>query len=297
MIRFKNVVIVFVSVFLLYSCNNNRGPQQDNFDHEAQALIDNDSLVKYFENHYYDDAIDSIKPMTTGQTALINDSRLKVKDVTEQEVDYKLYYFIQEQGIPVPAKGNPSVVDSILVRYRGERFVRADSLIVFEEIDLNPIWITLNSTIRGWSYSFPEFKGGENISQIGEPINYINVGKGIVFIPSGLAYRNVGNTSIPPNAPLQFYFSLLDIVPNTDHDLDSIPAIKEDVDNDGDPRNDDTDGDRVPDYLDVDDDNDGILTRNEDRDGDGDPTNDFNDPDNPNLPDYLNPNIRVNTSN
>ena len=60
---------------------------------------------------------------------------------------------------------------------------------------------------------------------------------------------------------------------DVDDDGDGVPTIDEDADNDGDPTNDDTDGDGIPDYLDptdtdgdgvpdyvdVDDDNDGIL--------------------------------------
>ena len=45
-----------------------------------------------------------------------------------------------------------------------------------------------------------------------------------------------------------------------DDDNDGITTIEEDLNGDGDPTNDDTDGDFVRNYLDVDDDNDGILT-------------------------------------
>ena len=45
-----------------------------------------------------------------------------------------------------------------------------------------------------------------------------------------------------------------------------------------------------PNFTDPDDDNDGVLTKDEGG-ADGDPTNDFNDPNNPTLPDYLNPDI------
>ena len=45
--------------------------------------------------------------------------------------------------------------------------------------------------------------------------------------------------------------------------------------------------------LDIDDDNDGVLTKDEGG-ADGDPTNDFNDPNNPTLPDYLNPDVTSN---
>ncbi|NJP06968.1 MAG: hypothetical protein HC837_15785 [Chloroflexaceae bacterium] len=69
---------------------------------------------------------------------------------------------------------------------------------------------------------------------------------------------------------------------STDDDGDGIPTIDEDTNGDGDPTNDDTDGDGTPDALDSDDDGDGIPTIDEcpggfpcpDTDGDG-------------IPDYL----------
>ncbi|AEE20108.1 hypothetical protein JM84_2582 [Dokdonia sp. Hel_I_63] len=57
----------------------------------------------------------------------------------------------------------------------------------------------------------------------------------------------------------------------------------------------DTDGDMIPDYLDDDDDGDGILTRNEDLDRDLNPNNDKSDLDFPTVPDYLNPEVAVET--
>ena len=142
-----------------------------------------------------------------------------------------------------------------------------------------------------------------------------------------MAYRNAGSGSIFPNESILFYIDLYDVIENTDQDNDGVASIMEDpdgdgdprnddtdedlipnyndtdddgdriqsrdedVNGDGDPRNDDTDGDLIPNYLDADDDGDGKLTINEDENGDGDPTNDFNDPNNPTLPDYLNPDI------
>jgi hypothetical protein len=89
----------------------------------------------------------------------------------------------------------------------------------------------------------------------------------------------------------------------TDSDNDGLSNDDEDLNGDGDPTNDDSDGDGVPDYLepnnrdtdgdtifdnlDPDDDGDGIPTADEDRDNDGDPTNDDYDSDG--TPDYLDP--------
>ena len=48
-----------------------------------------------------------------------------------------------------------------------------------------------------------------------------------------------------------------------DHDSDGIPSYLEDVDNDIDLSNDDTDGNGLADFVDVDDDGDGVLTNDE----------------------------------
>ena len=277
-------------LFIGYACDDDTfGVPVDDFDYEGQALIDNDSILVFLENHYYNDAIDSVQPLVTGATALINDSRLLTQDVTDFDVDYKLYVFVKNEGSPMPEKDYPTEVDSVLVKYKGQYFNSTVELIDFDERTVNPLWLTLNSGIRGWSHGFTNFKGGENITNNG-PITYVNGGKGVLFIPSGLAYGKFGTAGIPPSSSLMFYIELYDVVENTDHDLDSVPSILEDPDGDGDPRNDDTDGDGFPNFLDPDDDNDGVATKDEGG-ADGDPTNDFNDPNNPTLPDYLNPDI------
>jgi hypothetical protein len=286
----KFLILCLSLLFIGYACDDDtfRAPVDD-FDYAGQAIIDNDSLVDFLGKHYYNDAIDSVRQLVTGATALINDSRLITQDVTEVDVDYKLYIFVKEEGSPNPEKGHPTEVDSILVKYKGKYLESTTELIDFDERTIEPIWLTLNSVIRGWSHGFTNFKGGENVTNNG-PITYTNGGKGILFIPSGLAYGKFATSSIPPSSSLLFYIELYDLVENTDHDFDSVPSIMEDPDGDGDPRNDDTDGDGFPNFSDPDDDNDGVLTKDEGG-VDGDPTNDFNDPNNPSLPDYLNPDV------
>lgn len=74
----------------------------------------------------------------------------------------------------------------------------------------------------------------------------------------------------------------------TEDDDDGIPAELEDINGNGNLEDDDTDGDGIPNYLDVDDDGDNILTEDEaaDPDGDGD-LSDAQDTDNDGIPDYL----------
>jgi len=81
-----------------------------------------------------------------------------------------------------------------------------------------------------------------------------------------------------------------------DDDGDNVPTIIElgsDYINGTSETPKDTDGDEIFDYLDDDDDNDGVLTRYEDLNKDLDPTNDISD--STIGPDYLNPEIAVET--
>lgn len=288
MIKFKHLFSVIIFAVLMYACGDSGTQDIVPFDHAGQAIKDNDSLVKFFKSHYFDASKKIVLPLVAGKQALFDDDNLKTKEVTESDVDYKLYYYLEKEGT---TKDFPTVVDSVLVKYEGFRIY--ENKIIEKPFDAaNGFWANLGGgVIRGWTYGLVNFKGGENKSTEDNPLNYTGGGEGILFIPSGLAYRNSSSVSIPSNSILMFYVGVWDVKENTDHDGDGVPSIKEDVNRDGDPRNDDTDGDRAPNYLDKDDDNDGVLTKDEDRNGDGDPTNDFNDPNNPTLPDYLNPDI------
>lgn len=292
--KLKNIFALCILSVFAYACGNSDTTPIEVFDNEAQALIDKDSLSIFFTKHYYDTAVDSVKTLVAGATPLSEDANLKTMNVTENEIEYELYYYIAEPehvGTPTIDKGSPTSLDSVFVKYEGFRINGTDSITPRFEIREIPIWFTLNSVIRGWSYGFTNFKNGDNITDNG-PITYENEGKGILFIPSGLAYGNSGTSgSIRSNENLIFYIRLFDFVKDTDHDNDGVPSWLEDPDGDGDPRNDDTNGDFFVNYLDGDDDGDGVATIDEDANGDGNPANDFSDPDNPTLADYLNPAI------
>ena len=144
----KFLILCLSLLFIGYACDDDtfRAPVDD-FDYAGQAIIDNDSLVDFLGKHYYNDAIDSVRPLVTGATALINDSRLITQDVTELDVDYKLYIFVKEEGSPNPEKGHPTEVDSILVKYKGKYLESTTELIDFDERTIEPIWLTLNSVM------------------------------------------------------------------------------------------------------------------------------------------------------
>ena len=266
--KIKNIfLLLLIGVVLMYSCDDDNNSFTNPFldiNHEELAITDNDSIVKFLQNNYYDVSLDSIKTLVAGEISLFDDtSKLKSISVVENDIDHTLYVYTIEEGQPSPVKGNPTVMDSVFVKYSGRTFSGSD--IAVDNFDFNEagIWFTLSDVVRGWKFGITNFLSGElkkdsNGGVFNGPITYLNTGKGYLFIPSGLGYpsSNAANFSNGlVNRNLLFYIDLLDIVEDTDHDNDGVPSIQEDAN------------------------------------GDGDPTNDFSDISNPNVPDYLNPNI------
>ncbi|WP_299121197.1 peptidylprolyl isomerase [uncultured Tenacibaculum sp.] len=297
MIKFKHFFYTAIVSVILYSCGTGSGNTIAAFDHKGQAVKDKDSIIKFLNNYYYDDTKDSIKPLVSGKTPLSQDSRVIKKSHTVNDIEYDLYHIVVKEG--ESPKGSPTAVDSVLTKYQ-VWYSTKTSEFKLAETGATAQWWSLAVTtgagfapspIRGWAFGIPNFKAGIN-DPINGPINYKKFGKGILIMPSGLAYQNRSANSVPANAQLIFYIDLLDFAVNTDHDLDKVPTILEDINKDGIFINDRTDDDALPNYLDSDDDGDGKLTKDEDANGDGDPTNDFSDPNKPTVPDYLNRDIK-----
>ncbi|MCK0132337.1 FKBP-type peptidyl-prolyl cis-trans isomerase [Flavobacteriaceae bacterium F08102] len=284
--RLKILVAFLTLSITLVSCNkDDDGGNDEVFDAAEQAVLDDETLVSYLETHFYVPAdagedFGKIDTIVNGETPLM--SQVNTENIVLNDISYKLYYLKIEEGVG----DNPTRYDSIHVKYRG---FTLDSLRFDENTSYSSAtsWFNLGgSIIQGWKFGFPHFKEGVNSTIPGEPISYENTGKGILFIPSGLAYGNFGAALIAPNKPLLFFIELGQVI-TADNDNDLVPNKYEDIDGDGELFDDDSDGDGTADYLDNDDDGDGILTRNEDIDGDGDPRND--DTNNNGIPNYLDP--------
>jgi len=257
---------------IVFSCKKDDVDTVD-FDAAGQALIDDELLIEYLQTHYLNDDDGGIWTITDGETPLMG--QVEVQNITKDEISYKLYYLTQTEGVA----SSPSRADSVLTTYTG---MLLDSTVFDSRSSL--IWFSLTGVVDGWGHGFTNFKGGTKIINEDESFTYENQGKGILFIPSGLGYGNIGQSYISPNEPLIFQITLED-VNVSDDDNDGVLSILEDIDGDGNVKNDDTDGDGIVNYLDTDDDGDGILTKDEDANEDGDPTND--DTDNDGIPDYL----------
>ena len=268
-------LLVLILGIVIFSCNND-DDDKDTFDPVAQAIIDDEILVEFLQTHYLteDNAIDTI---TNGETPLYN--IVTTDNIEYNDIDYKMYYYVEQVGIGAQSSRN----DSVQILYQG---FLLDSIKFDENVNYTSSrsWFHLPQTIVGFGYGASYFKEGEKFIYPDESFTYLNTGRGLFFMPSGLAYGYNGTFSIPSNAVL-YYFLDMGRVVEADFDGDLVSNNDEDIDGDGTVSNDDTDGDGIPDYVDIDDDGDLIRTELEDTDGDGDPTNDDTDGDG--IPNYL----------
>lgn len=270
-LKYLSIILIAISIF---SCKKDEAVEQH--DPVAQAVIDDAYLVEFLQTHYLT-ADNEIELITDGETPLYTE--VETDDIFLNNIDYKMYRYMGDEGVGI----NPSSSDSIQCLYKGY-------LLTLRKFDQNlsyttsKSWFHLPNLILGWRYGFPYYKSGEKISYPDESFGYENTGQGIIFIPSGLAYGPNGSFTIPPNSPIYFTIELGAVV-IADADNDWVVNSDEDLDKDQIVSNDDTDNDRIPNYLDPDDDGDGVLTKDEDANGDGDPRNDDTDGDG--IPDYL----------
>ncbi len=278
-------------------------------DYSEQYKVDTAVIEAYLDTHYLDmDLADEnfadkdvvIKPIpidgsqrriksyeanaTEGSTDF---PQLWSRNVSLHGVSYKVYYLVLRQGVGQ----SPTNADAVLASYSGSYLQNTTATdlpsvtaTLFEESKFPNQFFNLLGTIKGWGEIFPQFKTGSYDSNNDDgTVTFTDFGAGVMFIPSGLAYFQNGPGSIPSYAPLVFSFKLYEIQ-RLDSDGDGILNYQEDLDGDGymyDYRNlvnypttpstnpDDTDGDGIPNFVDIDDDGDNYTTKLELKKPDG----------------------------
>lgn len=314
--RFKVHFFFFLFLVLFFSCPEDDGdglveiPENDRTE---QQIIDNDSLLGYFETHYYNSAYLQNNPGFTLDEIIIselpedgnlpdpNQNTMLSDDIitlttTYFDVEYEYYILKINQG---ESETSPNFSDRVRVNYEGSLM----DGVIFDSSS-TPVDFDLTNTIAGWGRVLPEFNNATDfvINNDGT-VDYTNPGIGVMFLPSGMGYYSAAAGDVPVYSNLIFKFKLFESEEN-DHDFDNVPSHLEDLNGNLDLTDDNTDDDPYADFVDSDDDNDGTLTIDEDlepdsdltedRDGDGDPENDIGDGDPTNddtdgdgIPNYL----------
>lgn len=297
--NFFKTIVGFTLALLVVSCSKDDEKTVPLRDYAEQYAKDIEIIEEFLQTHYIevinnpgaanDQEVTFTKIPEGGTQTPIWDSPDLVTNYTVNlhDITYKLYYLKLRGHVdrsvssPEDIAKAPCNVDRVLAAYVGQyMFVDSETVdgqttesLEFNEFErnLNPqSFLALSSTIRGWSEIFPRFKAGTYAGNPDGTISYSDFGAGVMFVPSGLGYYANVAGSIPSYSNLIFAFKLYEIQ-RVDNDGDGIFSYQEDLNNDGyvkvlgegEANIDDTDGDGVPDFLDIDDDGDFFMTKTE----------------------------------
>lgn len=293
--NFFKSILLFALCIGIVSCEKDSDNAEPLRDYATQYATDIANIEEFMKTHYMEvidnpgatndqDVTYTIIPAGGTQVSIWDQTVYPIENrlIEQNDITYKIYYIPFRQGSGATAK-SPCSVDRVLASYRGEYIFKKTETInglpvqtivgkEFEE-SINPqSYFNLTSVIRGWSEIFPQFRTGSYVGNTDGTVSYTDFGAGILFIPSGLGYFSGAQGGIPAYSPLLFSIKLYE-VQRVDQDLDGIDSFQEDIDGDGyvyklakDVINpDDTDGDEIPDFLDMDDDGDFFTTKSERR--------------------------------
>ncbi|EKF54284.1 hypothetical protein I215_13083 [Galbibacter marinus] len=322
--KIKFVGFAAVALLALLACNNdddsNNGPTLRDLT-EVTAENETD-LQAYLKTHFYNYeefenppadfdykiVFDTIAGDNAGKTPLIERPELRDTVIKIDDVPQKMYMLIARQGA---SEEHPLLGDQVVVKYEASYM----NGIVQDASNVEVSFNTLGGLTEGFAWFCTKLNVGtgydaENQPDDGTIVWNNDYGIGAVFVPSGLAYYSSGNYNPYIFKVDMLAYSLADQDQIYDFNTrsyisspDGIPSRLEDLNGNGDPRDDDSDGDGIANYLDADDDNDGILTLYEydvlpdnnnngiidEGDGDGIP----DDSDGDGIPDYLDPDNQI----
>ncbi|WP_430613509.1 FKBP-type peptidyl-prolyl cis-trans isomerase [Flavobacterium sp. JP2137] len=227
------------------------------------SITDKNTQVSIWDQQQYE--LKSIKLKNDEwKPVLVNNTTFKYAKLID-DVEYTLYYLVINEG-----GGEKAItIDSTYTAYKAYNLKNK----VFDQ-NRTGMWSTYPTVpnglmpgvapemISGYRQATTLMKAASQISQNPDgTFNYENAGRIIAFLPSGLGYFAGANLGKSYECAI-FDITLISKL-SRDHDRDGIPSIYEDLNGNGDYFDDDTDGDGVPNFMDVDDDADGFLTRDE----------------------------------
>lgn len=268
------LVLVIVFTSSIFSCQETDNVSAPPARPYAEVYPEDTLKIREFmETHYitvdadYNTTFTQI-PAGGTQTPIANMTELDTILRKFHDITYKIYYLKLREG----TGESPTRVDSSFVAYKGNTFTKTTTnnvdtytQNVFDQSD-SPVWFALEDVIKGWGEVIPKFKTGTHTVNTDGTVSFQNYGAGVMFLPSGLGYYNSATGNIGSYSPLIFSFKLYN-QRYRDHDRDKILSKFEYREKETSGLIDfnkvalDTDGDGLPNYLDVDDDADGVLTK------------------------------------
>lgn len=278
----KNILrISFFLVLMGFTFSCKKSVSEDDIVLRDRQEVYNEDILEieaYLKDNYLEldaNLNATVTKIDAGQTSIWDDTTYPLQSITVKNdvrvsnftdgsstdlVDYKLYYIVLNEG----GGARPTQIDSVFTAYKGWDLENVS----FDERN-EGIWFTYPPTgrfdpvsISGYRQILSKVKTEESssVNSVGVVVHE-NYGNILVFIPSGLGYFS-GTVGGKSYNPIAFQIKLFYRKEN-DHDRDRVKSNNEDVNGDGNFYNDDTDGDKIPNFLDLDDDGDGVVTKTE----------------------------------
>ena len=109
--KFKYLFLLILGIGI-FSCSDDDNSNEIDHDPVAQALIDDEILIEFLKTHYLtpEKEIDTIM---NGETPLYD--IVTTDEVEYNDIDYKMYYYVDQVGVGQQATRN----DSVQILYRG----------------------------------------------------------------------------------------------------------------------------------------------------------------------------------
>ena len=268
-------LVMFLLIFNLISCNNDDdnggGNRADLRDLQEVWTEDSLEIQNFLKNYSYsleenpirpgiqNIVYDTISGENSDATPIIESPLLESIKIVQDGVEYEVFILKIREG--ASSERHPKETDSTLVSLR-EKTINNQ---IFNS-NPNPAWLDLANRIRGYRLGLSVLRGSSGFTENDDGTVTFNddFGFAAVFVPSGIGFFATPPLSTPlqPYQPLIVEFQLYKSV-ESDHDQDLIPTYLEDVDGDGLVRDEDTDSNGTPNYLDIDDDGDETPTNEE----------------------------------
>lgn len=222
----RKVIILLALIVSVLGCKKDEEDKQ--LSPAEQEKVDDQKTLEYLETH---------KLMFDDFGSHANNINWKIEEIAEDDgedteslmelmgeniivhnkdgVDYKIYYFIIDEGKGV----NPAEDDWVQLDYSGYNL---DNSRPFDSTmdKLSHVKFDLQKLIVGMKVGIPTFKtgikpegfpGDYKVDQYRENID--TPGRGFLIMPSGVAYGPNGSGSIYPNSVLRFDIVLYHNVP------------------------------------------------------------------------------------
>ncbi len=153
--KLKYLLILILGIGI-FSCSDDDNSNEIDHDPVAQALIDDETLIEFLKTHYLTEEKE-IATIMNGETPLYD--IVTTDEVEFNDIDYKMYYYVDQVGIGQQSTRN----DSVQILYRG---FMLDSTKFDQNTSYtsSKSWFYLPQTIPGFRYGASYFKEGEKLT-------------------------------------------------------------------------------------------------------------------------------------